>query len=165
MSDPIDDPMNGTPAPPFCLPDAAGEEHCLADLLGRWVALYFYPRDNTSGCTLEARLFSDALPAFEVLGATVIGVSRDSPASHARFAEKHALRHRLLSDEDHAVLERYGVWKEKRLYGKVTMGTERSTFLIDPEGVVRAVWRKVKVPGHPDAVREALEALQGAIPA
>jgi peroxiredoxin Q/BCP len=153
------DPMLGAPAPDFCLPGGDGATVCLRDLRGRWVVLYAYPRDNTQGCTLEARLFSDALDAFEARNATVIGISPDTPASHARFAERHALRHRLLSDEGRGVLAAYGAWKEKRLYGKTVMGTERSTFLIDPEGTVRAVWRKVKVPGHPDAVLEALGSL------
>ncbi len=159
MSTTPPDPMIGQPAPDFCLPGGDGGEVCLHDLRGQWVVLYAYPRDNTSGCTLEARLFSDALDAFGARNATVIGVSPDSPASHARFAAKHALRHRLLSDGDHAVLAAYGAWKEKRLYGKTVLGTERSTFLIDPAGVVRAVWRKVKVPGHPDAVLAALGTL------
>jgi peroxiredoxin Q/BCP len=162
MSETSPDPFVGTPAPDFCLPAGDGTTTCLCDLRGRWVVLYAYPRDNTSGCTLEARLFSDALDAFDELGATVIGLSPDSPASHARFAEKHGLRHRLLSDADHAVLEQYGAWREKRLYGKTVLGTERSTFLIDPAGTVRAAWRKVRVPGHPDAVREALAALRAA---
>lgn len=153
------DTMIGAPAPGFCLPDAARDPVCLEDFRGHWVALYVYPRDNTSGCTLEARLFSDALDAFEALNATVIGVSPDSPASHARFAQKHGLRQRLISDEGHDLLAAYGAWKEKKLYGKVMMGTERSTFLIDPAGTVRAVWRKVKVPGHPDAVLALLSAL------
>ena len=162
MSERFPDSMVGAPAPAFCLPDAARETVCLEDFRGHWVVLYTYPRDNTSGCTLEARLFSDALDAFEALDATVIGVSPDSPASHARFAEKHALRHRLLSDEAHTLLEAYGAWKEKRLYGKAVMGTERSTFLIDPAGTVRAVWRRVKVQGHPDEVREMLASLASA---
>lgn len=159
MSTPIADPMVGMPAPDFCLPGAGGETTCLADLRGQWVVLYAYPRDNTSGCTLEALLFSDALDAFAARNATVIGVSPDNPSSHARFAQKHALRHRLLSDERHALLEAYGAWKEKKLYGKTMLGTERSTFLIDSAGIVRAVWRKVKVPGHPEAVLEALDSL------
>lgn len=156
MRTPTPDPMVGAPAPGFCLPGADGETFCLHDLRGRWVVLYFYPRDNTPGCTLEARLFSDALDTFEARGATVIGVSPDSPASHERFAKKHGLRHPLLSDEDHAVIDAYGAWKEKKLYGRVAWGTERSTFLIDPSGTVQAAWRKVKVPGHPDAVLAAL---------
>jgi peroxiredoxin Q/BCP len=160
MSETSPDPLVGAPAPDFCLPAGDGSTICLRDLRGRWVVLYAYPRDNTSGCTLEARLFSADLDAFDELGATVIGISPDPPASHARFAAKHALRHRLLSDGDHEILEQYGAWKEKRLYGKTVLGTERSTFLIDPEGTVRAVWRRVKVPGHPDAVRERLVALR-----
>jgi peroxiredoxin Q/BCP len=160
MSETSPDPLVGAPAPDFCLPAGDGTTVCLRELRGRWVVFYAYPRDNTSGCTLEARLFSDALDAFDELGATVIGVSPDSPASHARFAARHALRHRLLSDADHEILEGYGAWKEKRLYGKTVLGTERSTFLVDPEGTVRAVWRRVKVPGHPMAILEALGALR-----
>lgn len=156
------DPLIGQAAPDFCLPDANGETVCLHDLAGQWVVVYFYPRDNTPGCTLEAQLFTAALDAFATLNATVIGISGDSPGSHAKFAEKHVLRHRLLSDEGKAVLAEYSVWKEKNLYGKVMLGIERSTFLVDPEGMVRAAWRKVKVAGHPDAVRAALEELQAA---
>ncbi len=153
------DPLLGAPAPSFCLLDAARERVCLEDFRDRWIVLYAYPRDGTPGCTLEARLFSAALETFEALNATVIGVSSDPPEKHAAFASKHALRHRLLSDREHDLLESYGAWKEKKLYGKVMMGTERSTFLIDPAGTIRAVWRRVKVPGHPDEVRETLASL------
>lgn len=153
------DPLLDHHAPGFCLPDAAGERACLEDYRGRWVVLYAYPRDGTPGCTLEARLFSDALATFEALNATVLGVSSDPPEKHAAFARKHALRHRLLSDQEHDLLVSYGAWKEKKLYGKVMMGTERSTFLIDPEGTIRAVWRRVKVPGHPDEVRATLASI------
>lgn len=150
------DPMVGAPAPGFCLPDAVRSQVCLEDFRGHWVVLYLYPRDGTTGCTLEARLFSDAMDEFGALDAVVLGLSSDPPEKHAVFAQKHALRHRLLSDEGHGILETYGAWKEKKLYGKVMMGTERSTFLIDPAGTIRAVWRRVRVPGHPEAVREAL---------
>lgn len=153
------DPLLDHQAPDFCLPDATGERTCLEDYRGRWVVLYAYPRDGTPGCTLEARLFSDALETFEVLNATVLGVSSDPPEKHEAFARKHALRHRLLSDQEHDLLVSIGAWKEKKLYGKVMMGTERSTFLIDPAGTIRAVWRRVKVPGHPDEVRATLESL------
>lgn len=153
------DPFLGAPAPAFCLPDAAGKRVCIEDFRGRWVVLYAYPRDGTPGCTLEARLFSDAFDTFEALNATVLGVSSDPPEKHAAFARKHALRHLLLSDQEHDLLVSYGAWKEKKLYGKVMMGTERSTFLIDPAGTIRAVWRRVKVPGHPDEVRDTLASL------
>ncbi|HOT94742.1 MAG TPA: peroxiredoxin [Methanoregulaceae archaeon] len=156
------DPLIGMPAPDFCLPDADGKTVCLHDLAGQWVVIYFYPRDNTPGCTLEAQLFTAALDDFAALNATVIGISGDSPGSHAKFAAKHALRHRLLSDEGKTVLAEYSVWKEKNLYGRVMLGIERSTFLVDPAGVVRAAWRRVKVPGHPDAVRATLVALHSA---
>jgi thioredoxin-dependent peroxiredoxin len=159
MTETAADPMIGAPAPGFCLPDASGDTVCLEEFRGHWVVLYIYPRDGTPACTLEARLFSDALDAFETLDATVLGVSPDPPGKHAAFARKYGLRHRLLSDEKHDLLEPYGAWKEKRLYGKVIMGTERSTFLIDTLGTIRAVWRRVKVPGHPDTVLETLASL------
>ena len=142
-----------------CLPDKAGEQRCLSDFKGKWVILYFYPRDNTSGCTREAMDFSKQLPDFEKHNAAIIGISPDSPASHAKFAEKHQLRVVLLSDEKHEVAEAYDVWKLKRLYGKEYHGIERSTFLINPEGKLAQAWRKVKVNGHDDAVKRTLEAL------
>jgi len=118
----------GSQVPAFCLPDKSGEQQCLSNFTGKWVVLYFYPRDNTSGCTREAMDFSEQLPNFEKHNAAIIGISPDSPASHEKFAEKHQLRILLLSDEQHEVAETYDVWKLKRLYGKQYHGIERSTF-------------------------------------
>ncbi|MGA2935031.1 MAG: peroxiredoxin [Methanomicrobiales archaeon] len=150
------DPCIGRQAPPFCLPDAEKKEICLESFRGRWVVLYFYPRDNTPGCTLEAIQFSAALEKFAELGAQVIGVSTDSPESHQDFAERHKLTVLLLSDLDHHVLAAYGTWKPKTIFGKEILGTERDTFLIDPEGKIVEVWRRVNVKGHAEAVKEAL---------
>jgi thioredoxin-dependent peroxiredoxin len=150
------DPFVGKPAPPFCLPDAERKEVCLESFRGKWVILYFYPRDNTPGCTLEAIQFSKALEEFASLGAQVIGVSTDSPESHVKFAEKHDLTVLLLSDPDHRVIGAYDAWKPKSFLGKEFLGTERDTFLIDPEGKVAEVWRRVSVKGHAEAVKEAL---------
>ena len=150
------DPFVGKPAPPFCLPDANGKEMCLESSRGKWVVLYFYPRDNTPGCTLEAIQFSKALEEFASLGAQVIGVSTDSPESHVKFAEKHDLTVLLLSDPDHRVVGAYDAWKPKSFMGKEFLGTERDTFLIDPEGKIVEVWRKVSVKGHAEAVKGAL---------
>jgi len=146
--------------PLFCLPDRAGKQECLSDFTGKWVVLYFYPKDNTSGCTREAIEFSEQLPGFEKQNATIIGISPDSPASHQKFAEKHQLGVLLLSDENHEVAEKYGVWTLKRMYGREYYGIERSTFLITPEGKLAQEWRKVKVSGHVDAVKQALETLK-----
>jgi peroxiredoxin Q/BCP len=131
----------------------------LSDLLGRKVVLYFYPKDDTPGCTKEAEGFRDALADFAVAGAEVIGVSRDSVAQHDKFKAKYALPFSLASDEDGAVCAAYGTWIEKKNYGRTYMGIERSTFLIDGEGVVRGIWRKVKVKGHVEAVLERTRAL------
>jgi peroxiredoxin Q/BCP len=150
----------GSEAHLFCLPDREGTERCLSDFRGKWVVLYFYPKDNTSGCTLEAMDFTEQLPEFEKDNAAVIGISPDSPASHRKFAEKHQLGVVLLSDERHDVANKYDVWQLKRLYGKEYYGVERSTFLITPEGKLAHVWRKVRVSGHVGDVRRTLEALQ-----
>ena len=157
MSKKPDDPLIGTPAPPFCLPDADGEVVCLKEFSGKWVVVYFYPRDNTPGCTIEARGFSDAVDEFAALGTEILGVSADTVESHRKFAEKQNLRFRILSDGSHEVLRSYGVWKEGTILG----GIERSTFLIDPEGVIAAVWRKVNVFRHVGEVREKLKELTG----
>lgn len=154
-----EDPMTGKKAPAFCLPDDREDEVCLKDYSGKWLVLYFYPRDNTSSCTLEAQAFSQELDVFAGMKAEIIGVSPDTPASHKKFIEKKELKVRLLSDEQHEVLERYGVWKKKRMYGREFMGVERSTFLIDPGSTIRAVWRKVRVPGHVETVKETLQSL------
>lgn len=150
----------GSEAPMFCLPDREGKQKCLSDFTSKWVVLYFYPKDNTSGCTLEAIEFTEQLPDFEKHNAAVIGISPDSPASHQKFADKHSLGVALLSDENHDVAEKYGVWKLKRMYGREYYGIERSTFLITPEGRLAHEWRKVKVGGHVDAVRQTLEMLR-----
>ncbi len=149
----------GTKAPEFSLPRDGGGEVSLSDLAGRTVVLFFYPKDDTSGCTKEAIAFTELLPEFESAGATVLGVSKDSVRKHDKFRDKHELKVTLLSDDESDVCERYGVWAEKSMYGKTYMGIERSTFLIDGEGTVREVWRKVKVPGHAEAVLDAVKAL------
>jgi peroxiredoxin Q/BCP len=150
----------GEEAPHFCLADKDNKEICLLDFRGKWVVLYFYPRDNTSGCTREAVEFTGALDEFEQLNAVVIGVSADSVKSPRKFAEQHRLNVLLLSDETHDVLETYGVWQLKKMYGKEFWGTVRGTFLIDPEGNVAHVWRKVKVKGHVETVKRRLAELQ-----
>jgi len=152
----------GEPAPDFCLPNSLRTETCLKDLRGKWVVLYFYPKDNTPGCTMEAIYFSKAMEEFKALGTEILGVSADSVESHCGFAEKHDLAITLLSDVDRKVLEEYGVWKQKSMYGKSFLGISRTTFIIDPQGKIAHVWPKVKVPGHGDAVKKKLKELQGA---
>ncbi|NNF70687.1 MAG: thioredoxin-dependent thiol peroxidase [Rhodobacteraceae bacterium] len=149
----------GQPAPDFTLPRDGGDMVTLSALQPKAVVLYFYPRDDTSGCTKEALAFTDNLAAFEAAGAVVLGVSKDTVAKHDKFRDKHSLGVPLLSDADGDVCERYGTWKEKQMYGKTYMGIERTTFLIDGTGTVREVWQKVKVPGHAEAVLEAVKAL------
>jgi peroxiredoxin Q/BCP len=146
----------GKPAPDFTLPSDQDGDVTLSDLRGRSVILYFYPKDNTSGCTAQACELRDELPRFEGVDAVVLGVSPDSVTSHAKFRKKHDLNFPLLADEDHRVSEAYGVWKEKSMYGRTYMGIERSTFLIDEKGVVTEVWRKVKPKGHAELVAKAL---------
>lgn len=147
----------GDAAPDFAMVADNGEAVTLASLRGKRVVLYFYPKDDTPGCTVEAQDFTAALPQFHALRAEVFGVSRDTTKRHQSFSKKHGLTVRLLTDgEDAAVHKAYGVWGEKKLYGKVSEGCIRSTFLIDEEGVVRAVWSPVKVLGHAAAVLEAL---------
>lgn len=149
----------GDKAPDFTMPTDGGGEVSLAKLKGKPVVLYFYPRDDTPGCTKEACGFRDALPDFSGVGAEIIGVSRDTVAKHEKFKAKYDLPFTLGSDEGGAVTEAYGVWVEKNMYGRKSMGIERSTFLIDGDGVIRGVWRKVKVPGHVDAVLAAAKGL------
>jgi len=146
----------GERAPDFCLPDYKGEKHCLKDFAGKWVVLYFYPKDNTSGCTKEAKDFTAKKGEFEKLNAVIIGISKDSPKSHEKFINKHNLNILLLSDEDHKVLEAYGAWGKKKNYGREYYGTIRSTFLIDPEGRIVRIWKKVRVNGHVDEVLNTL---------
>src|SRR4051794_16353164 len=149
----------GQPAPDFTLLDQKGETVSLSALKGTPVVLYFYPRDDTPGCTKQACAFRDARADYEEAGARVVGVSPDDVASHGRFAGKYDLPFTLAADPDRQVCERYGVWKEKNLYGKKTMGVERTTFVIDRDGVVRKVFPRVKVDGHSDAVLAALKGL------
>ncbi len=152
-------PEPGQTAPAFSVPRDGGETVSLDDYAGSKVVLYFYPRDDTSGCTKEAIGFTEKLDEFKVAGAVVLGVSKDSVAKHDKFVAKHDLGVVLLSDENSDLCESYGVWVEKSMYGKTYMGIERSTFLIDADGKIAQVWRKVKVPGHVDAVLEAVKAL------
>jgi len=146
----------GDRAPDFTLENARSEPVSLSDFVGRWVVLYFYPRDNTSGCTREAIEFSDALPEFESMDASVIGISPDSQASHAAFIEKHGLRVELLSDPDKEVCTLYGVWRKKRMGKREYMGVVRTTFLIDPEGIIYRIWKNVRVAGHVQRVYDFL---------
>lgn len=146
-------------APDFTLPRDGGSTVSLADLKGSPVILFFYPRDDTPGCTKESIGFSQLLSDFSSTGAQVFGVSKDSVQSHDKFVAKHELTTPLLSDEHGTVCEDYGVWKEKNMYGKKFMGIERSTFLIDADGKIAQVWRKVKVPGHVPDVLKAARAL------
>ena len=139
----------GTAAPDFTLPDQNGASHSLSDYRGQKVILYFYPKDNTAGCTRQACAFGDLDPQFREKGAVVLGVSKDSVASHKRFEEKYGLPFTLLSDEDRVVIQAYDVWKEKKNYGKVTMGVVRTTYLIDENGVIVRVFDKVKAADNP----------------
>ena len=146
-------------APDFTLPRDGGDEITLSALRPGAVVLFFYPRDDTSGCTKEAIAFTDLEGDFNAAGVTILGISKDSIAKHDKFRDKHDLGVALLSDEDSDVCERYGVWKEKSMYGKKFMGIERSTFLIDGNGKIARIWPKVKVPGHAEEVLEAAKAL------
>src|SRR5665648_28484 len=150
----------GDKAPSFTLPADGGGKVSLKDLEGKIVVLYFYPKDDTSGCTAEACAFRDALPDFSKVKAQVLGISRDPVKSHDKFKAKYDLPFPLASDEDGKVCEAYGTWVEKSMYGRKYMGIERATFLIDGNGVVRNVWRKVKVPGHAAEVLKAAAALK-----
>mgnify|MGYP001434277069 CR=1 FL=1 len=151
--------QDGDQAPDFALPTDSGETLELAKLKGKPVVLYFYPKDDTSGCTAEAKDFTQLAPDFRKAGVEVIGVSPDSVASHQKFRKKYALDVRLAADPDKAVALAYGVWVEKSMYGRKYMGVERSTFLIDAQGVVRKAWKKVSVEGHDDQILEALAEL------
>lgn len=153
------DLVEGQPAPALDLETPDGRLSS-QDLRGRTVVLYFYPKDDTSGCTREAQDFTALSDRFAAADAVVVGVSKDSVASHRKFADKYGLQVRLAADPDGETVERYGCWVEKSMYGRKYMGVERSTFLIDAEGVLRGVWRKVKVPGHAEAVLAAAEDLR-----
>ncbi len=151
----------GKPAPAFTLQNQHGEEVSLADLRGRWVVLYFYPKDDTPGCTKEACEFTAGIAEFEKLDAVILGCSPDDAASHRKFIAKYDLRVQLLSDPAHAAMEAYGAWGEKVLYGRKSVGVIRSTALIDPAGNVAHHWKKVRAAGHAGHVAARLEALRG----
>ncbi|MDW3183938.1 peroxiredoxin [Roseobacter sp.] len=152
-------PEISQPAPDFTLPSTDGGDVTLSALQGQPVVLFFYPRDNTPGCTKESIGFSESKAAFEAAGARVFGISKDSMASHDKFVAKKELTVPLLSDEHGSACEDYGVWKEKSMYGKKFLGIERSTFLIAADGTIARIWPKVKVPGHVEEVLEAVQAL------
>ena len=149
----------GDKAPNLTLPADGGSKLSLAELKGKSVVLYFYPKDDTSGCTAEAIAFSKDSKAFKAAGAVVVGVSKDSAASHDKFKAKYDLTVTLVADEETKTAEAYGVWVEKSMYGRRYMGMERATFLIDGKGIIRHIWRKVKVPGHSADVLAAAKAL------
>ncbi len=152
----------GSKAPSFSLLSDSGKKIKLSDYKGQPVVLYFYPKDDTPGCTTQACAFRDASLQLKELGAVVLGVSPDDADSHAKFRDKFSLNFPLLADPDHALAETYGAWREKNMYGKKSMGVQRSTYLIDPKGNVAKVWKKVSVDGHDAAVLEALKALTDA---
>lgn len=149
----------GDLAPDFSLTADDGSRVSLGDFAGRRVVVYFYPKDDTSGCTAQACELRDDLPAFSALDVAIVGVSPDSVASHVKFKGKYQLNFPLLSDPEHAMAEAYGVWKEKSMYGRTYMGIERSTFIIDEDGRIARAWRKVKPRGHAAMLRDALSAL------
>ena len=150
----------GDSAPDFCLPDPKRGEICLSNQMGKWVILYFYPKDNTSGCTLEALEFTAAENDFKEQNAVILAASPDSLRSHTNFREKHSLTINLLSDTKKETLEAYGAWKLKKMYGREYMGVVRSTFIIDPDGKIAYIWPKVRVKGHVEAVMAKLEELK-----
>jgi thioredoxin-dependent peroxiredoxin len=152
-------PTVGCTAPTFTLPDQNGRPFSLSDLLGQWIVLYFYPKDDTPGCTTEACDFTNDFPAFQDLKARVIGVSPDSPESHRKFIAKRNLKIELLSDPDHEVLEMYGAWSEKTHFGIPWKGVVRSTVIIDPKGRIAHHWPNVRAAGHADEVRRKLQEL------
>ncbi len=149
----------GDLAPEFCLPEKENKKVCLKDFEGKYRIIYFYPKDNSPGCTTEAIGFTNILPEFQELEAEIIGISPDSPKSHASFIAKKNLKVTLLSDENKDVLKKYGAWGSKTFRGKTYMGVIRSTFLIDPEGKIVYIWPKVSVKGHPEEVKGILEGL------
>ena len=155
----VDTLTEGKKAPAFKLPSSSGVDVSLASLKGEKAVLFFYPKDDTSGCTREAIDFTSHLGAFKKAGTRILGISPDTLKKHDKFIEKHELKVELLSDESKTMLESYGVWKEKSMYGRKYMGVERTTILIDPAGKISKIWNKVKVPGHVEDVLEAAKAL------
>ena len=151
----------GNRAPNFNLPNQNGNSVRLDDFAGRWLVVYFYPRDDTSGCTIEAKEFTDSKNDFEENGATIVGVSPDNEAKHCKFIDKHGLKIDLLADCEKNMLSDYGVWQEKSMYGKTYMGVVRTTYLIDPDGNIAGAWTKVKAKGHADAVLKRLIDIRG----
>lgn len=149
----------GDRAPAFRIPTDGGSQVSSTSLKGKPYVLYFYPKDDTAGCTREAQAFSDAKRKFSSAGVEIVGISKDSPESHAKFRKKYTLNITLGSDSELETAKAYGVWVEKSLYGRKYMGMERATFLVDAKGVIRQVWRKVKVPGHVEAVLAAAKEL------
>lgn len=160
MSEQILELKVGAEAPQFCLPDKDNKEVCLNDFKGKFVILYFYPKDNTPGCTTEAIGFTGILPELQKLDTEVVGISPDSPESHAKFIEKKDLKVILLSDVDKKIIKEYGKWAKKKFRGKEYMGVVRSTFLIDPNGKIAHIWPKVSVKGHPEEVQNVLSELK-----
>jgi thioredoxin-dependent peroxiredoxin len=146
----------GKKAPDFMVKNQVGEQRSLADFAGKKLVIYFYPKDDTSGCTVEAKDFTQMLPQFVAKGAHVVGISRDSIASHCKFIAKHELAVELLSDEEGSMCEAYGVWVEKSMYGKKYMGIERTTLSLDENGVLQKIWRKVQVKNHAQEVLKAI---------
>jgi peroxiredoxin Q/BCP len=153
----------GTPAPDFSALTDGSAEFTLSSLRGKYIVLYFYPKDDTSGCTKEACSFRDSMERITAYNAAVIGVSPDSPAKHASFIKKYDLNFTLVSDEDKSICQQYGVWAEKSMYGRKYMGVERTTYIINPEGVIIHVFPKVKVPGHADEVIKILTSATSAL--
>ena len=151
----------GDKAPKFDVPNQDGNMIKLDDLLGKWSVIYFYPRDDTPGCTIEAKEFTELDAKFEEHGASIYGVSPDNEAKHCKFIEKHGLKVELLADTESTMLVDYGVWQEKQMYGKTYMGVVRTTYLVNPDGNIAEAWTKVKAKGHAEAVLERLVELKG----
>ncbi len=151
----------GDKAPMFDIPNQDGNMIKLDDLLGKWSVIYFYPRDDTPGCTIEAKEFTELSSKFEEQGATIYGVSPDTEAKHCKFIEKHGLKVELLADTESTMLADYGVWQEKQMYGKTYMGVVRTTYLVNPDGNIAEAWTKVKAKGHAESVLERLVELKG----